>query len=152
MKIKKQGLTMTQDNSNHGKDKDNTTQTPSSPTNALGLGGWTLFRNPAAAFSSWGKIKKKVEETADQKIDMRIGSMANDNGPETTQSVTAQFLSKRLLHACALFVMSAGVLSMHSSTIAENIVLNADQDMLLSIMDANPTIVAKVLNAIDVGE
>lgn len=143
---------MTQDKNQNDDKKQNNSSPPSSPTNALELGGWTLLRNPAAAFSKWGKIRKKaVEEKPEQKIDMRIGAMANDNASANVQTGKKNW-PRRIASFVFLTAMGSSILSMNSSAIATHVVMNLDDQTLLTAMEANPALVATMLNAMDVGE
>lgn len=105
--------------------------------------GWKYLRRPDTVFSSWGKIRKKIEGA---KIVVPMGMLANDNSMRRA-------LSKFRMASLVLGAVALGtILGMNSSAIATQAVLHANDRVLTTAMDVSPEALAHVLNAMDVGE
>ena len=148
---------MTNDNNN----KDNTNKSDLPPTHLspsnVKLGGWKLLKDPAAAFSHWGKIragKSKQNETELQnggvQIDMKLGNLANDN-PQSDQWKKTVFVVKTACAACAILILGTFI-GTNYSTMMTKAIMNADSQTLDTVMQTNPEALAFDFNAMDIGE
>ncbi|MGB0719280.1 MAG: hypothetical protein ACPGRX_02340 [Bdellovibrionales bacterium] len=106
-------------------------------------GGWNVPKDPATNLFRWGRIKK---QTYNITIDMKLDSLCNDNAGEIREH-----RSKAML-AVAMVMVFASTLAMNSSSMATQAVMHADDQLLVSVHNASPNTLARVLNAMDVGE
>lgn len=115
----------------------------SPPPHSDELGGWKTVRNPAAILSAWGSAKKEANTI---NIKIPANELANDNQARKK-------LAPRLRTACLVFsaFLLGAFTGINSSAIATQTVMQANDQMLMTTMEASPQTLAHVLNAMDVG-
>ncbi len=105
-------------------------------------GGWRFMRKKMLASTQ----RQKVKHNPGANIDLNYTGLANDN--------LTRKQNHRLTIASAIGVVALmGYLLMANiSTISTQLVLHADEELMMKVMKKNPEALATVLNAMDVGE